>query len=103
MIFPESFESKIGFDRIRALVADNCSGRMSAEEAEKMAFSSDYDVVARNLHETAEMLAILNNSLDPGPGGVGRAGGGGSGGEGGGGCGGVGQRYYSVRVFMFLL
>lgn len=75
MIFPESFESKIGFDRIRALVADNCSGRMSAEEAEKMAFSSDYDVVARNLHETAEMLAILNNSLDPGLGDVAEAGG----------------------------
>lgn len=64
MIFPESFESKIGFDKIRQLVIANCSGRLSVEEAVKMSFSSDYDKVVRYLWQTSEMLAIINNSLD---------------------------------------
>lgn len=64
MIFPESFENKIGFDKIRQWVKDNCSGPLSVEEADKMAFSIDYSVVCRQLWETHEMLNIISNSLD---------------------------------------
>lgn len=64
MIFPDSFESKIGFDCIRQMVMDNCSGELAREEARKMAFSSDRGVVVRLLGETSEMLSILMGSLD---------------------------------------
>ena len=64
MIFPESFESKIGFDKIRQLVEEKCSGPLSAEEARKMSFSRDYDVVSRMLWQTDEMLTVISNSLD---------------------------------------
>ncbi len=64
MIFPDSFENKIGFDKIRQLVIANCSGALAIEEARKMSFSSDYDTVARWLWQTAEMQKIVANSLD---------------------------------------
>ncbi|MDE7081429.1 MAG: Smr/MutS family protein [Muribaculaceae bacterium] len=64
MIYPSSFESKIGFDKIRRAVIDKCSGSLSAEEAESMTFSDDYDTVRRHLCQTDEMLRIINGSLD---------------------------------------
>lgn len=64
MIYPSSFENKIGFDRIRQAVIEKCSGSLSAEEARAMTFSDDYDTVSRNLYQTDEMLRILTASLD---------------------------------------
>ena len=64
MIYPSTFESKIGFDKIRRAVIDKCSGSLSAEEAESMTFSDDYDTVRRHLCQTDEMLRIINGSLD---------------------------------------
>ena len=64
MIYPSTFENKIGFDKIRRAVIDRCSGALSAEEAEAMAFSDDYDTVRRYLLQTDEMLRIINASLD---------------------------------------
>lgn len=64
MIYPASFESKIGFDKVRQAVVEKCSGSLSAEMALAMTFSDDYDVVRRNLLQTDEMLKILAGSLD---------------------------------------
>lgn len=64
MIYPSSFESKIGFDKIRALIKEKCSGRLSAEEAGKMVFLDDYDAVSRLLWQTFEMMTIIRGSLD---------------------------------------
>ncbi|MDE6805243.1 MAG: endonuclease MutS2, partial [Muribaculaceae bacterium] len=64
MIYPSSFENKIGFDRIRQAVIEKCSGSLSAEEARAMTFSDDYDTVSRNLYQTDEMLRIHTASLD---------------------------------------
>lgn len=63
MIFPNSFESKIGFDCLRRLVIENCSGPLSREEAEKMQFSNNRALVIRMLNETSEMLNVINSSL----------------------------------------
>lgn len=64
MIYPESFESKIGFDKVRVAVMERCSGPLSAAEAADMSFSSDYHEVARRLYCVDEMIRILKNSLD---------------------------------------
>ncbi|MDE6010342.1 MAG: Smr/MutS family protein [Muribaculaceae bacterium] len=64
MIYPDNFETKIGFYRIRRAVIERCSGSLSAEEAESMTFSDDYEVVRRNLLQTDEMLRIIAASLD---------------------------------------
>ena len=64
MIYPSTFESKIGFDKIRSVVIEKCAGPLSKEEAEKMDFSDDYDEVCRRLRQTAEMLHIIENNLE---------------------------------------
>lgn len=64
MIFPETFENKIGFDCLRRLVIESCSGPLSVEEAKGMQFCKERGEVVRMLRETAEMLEILNNSLN---------------------------------------
>jgi DNA mismatch repair protein MutS2 len=60
MIYPDSFENKIGFTTLRDWVAERCTSTLGVEHARDMDFSSDYDTVLRRLSSTAEMLAILN-------------------------------------------
>ncbi len=65
MIYPESFESKIGFGAVRAAVAANCltpAGKDFA--AESIAFSADFDAVSAELEATAEMADLVNAAAD---------------------------------------
>jgi DNA mismatch repair protein MutS2 len=39
MIYPENFEQKIGFDKIRQLVTARCLSSLGEENVTKMAFS----------------------------------------------------------------
>lgn len=59
MIYPETFETKIGFDSIRAHIAELCQSPLGVAECEAMTFSSDYEAVTARLRETAEMQGIL--------------------------------------------
>lgn len=67
MVYPSpesAFESKIGFDKIRAAVAQRCRGSLAAAEALEMSYSPDHETVVRKLTKVNEMLAILQASLD---------------------------------------
>ncbi len=59
MIYPATIETKIGFDSVRAHIAERCQSPLGVAECEAMAFSSDYRTVMSRLGETAEMLTIL--------------------------------------------
>ncbi|MDR1122380.1 MAG: Smr/MutS family protein [Dysgonamonadaceae bacterium] len=59
MIYPENFEQKIGFDHIRALVADKCLSGLGVEKTGMMAFSAEYNLIDRKLHQTEEFVRIL--------------------------------------------
>ncbi len=59
MIYPETFESKIGFDTIRRLLKEECVSSMGCDRADEMSFSSDHDLIARHVDETAEFQAVL--------------------------------------------
>ena len=59
MIYPDNFESKIGFDLIRNAVSSRCNCSFSREEARKMKYSSDYENVSRKLRQTDEMLRLI--------------------------------------------
>ena len=61
MIYPSTFENKIGFDKIREAIIEKCSGALSKEEARKMSFLSDYEEIRTLLWQTDEMLHILNS------------------------------------------
>jgi DNA mismatch repair protein MutS2 len=60
MIYPQSFESKTGFDKIRELVMDYCSGPAGRELAENISFSTSFDEVVSMITETWEMQKLLS-------------------------------------------
>lgn len=64
MVYPGNFESKIKFDKIRQLVKGYCLGDMGRELVEKMAFSTDEEVIREQLTETGEFMSILQGEDD---------------------------------------
>lgn len=60
MIYPDSFEQKIGFDSVRQHISHLCTSAMGTDQCHEMSFSSDYATVKRHLSQTAEMLAIIS-------------------------------------------
>ena len=61
MIYPEQFEAKIGFDRIRELVKSHCLFEPGRERVEQMGFMTDFDSIGLELDLTDEFKRI---SLD---------------------------------------
>ena len=49
MIYPENFEQKIDFDKIRFQLKANCISAMGVENVEKMAFCTSIDTISRSL------------------------------------------------------
>lgn len=60
MIYPENFEYKIGFDKIRQLLIAKCLSRLGEEKVTNMAFSSDYTHISESLSQTEEFMRIIN-------------------------------------------
>lgn len=61
MIYPDSFERKIGFEGIRPQLSKLCVTLPGAELTRTMEFSADFTIVERRLSLTAEMLDIVSN------------------------------------------
>jgi DNA mismatch repair protein MutS2 len=59
MIYPENFEQKIGFDKIRQLIAAHCLSPLGKEKVAAMTFSSDLDLIRSQLHQTKEFIRII--------------------------------------------
>lgn len=59
MIYPENFESKIKFDKIRQLIKGYCLSDMGRELVNQMKFSSDPISIDEQLKETHEFMNIL--------------------------------------------
>ncbi|MDD2288980.1 MAG: Smr/MutS family protein [Bacteroidales bacterium] len=58
MIYPDQFEQKIGFDRIREMLTQLCVSRYGRELAENVGFMTDHDTLETALVRTAEMREI---------------------------------------------
>lgn len=75
MIYPENFESKIGFDRIRNQISALCITDGARTKLAELHFSTSRDEIVRLLEETFEMRTILmlesdfpeNNYVDTAP------------------------------------
>lgn len=52
-------EEKLGFDKIRELVAAECSNELAVQMSREMAFSDNYQRVVRELQQTEEMRQLL--------------------------------------------
>ncbi|NOR86277.1 MAG: endonuclease MutS2 [Bacteroidales bacterium] len=59
MIYPENFETKIGFEKIRTLLLDHCVSTMGREWVAKLKFSSNYINLQLWLSQVDEMKEIL--------------------------------------------
>lgn len=64
MIYPDTFERKIGFDSVRSLVASQCVSPLGVTWCEQMSFMTDYKAIEEALALAAEMLSIINGPSD---------------------------------------
>ena len=59
VIYPENFEQKIEFNRVRQLIADRCLSPLGKEKVEEMQFSVSYDEIEAHLSQTEEFVRII--------------------------------------------
>ena len=59
MTYPENFEQKIEFQKIRQYIIDQCLSTLGKERTENMSFSSSFDEIQRWLTQTEEFVRIL--------------------------------------------
>ncbi len=59
MVFPDSFEQKLGFDSIRQILLDHCLSPLGRQRVDKISFSADAETIHHQLSLTAEMKKIL--------------------------------------------
>lgn len=59
MIYPQNFEQKIGFDKIRILISDKCLSPLGMEKVGEMEFSSSFQFITEQLQQTDEFVRIL--------------------------------------------
>ncbi|GHN01885.1 endonuclease MutS2 [Cytophagales bacterium WSM2-2] len=72
-IYPSDFESKLGFDQIRARITNYCLGELGAREVNRMAFSPDHmsiEVLLKRCDEFKKIIEKgetfpLSNYADP--------------------------------------
>lgn len=64
MIYPDSFEQKIGMAKIREIVSGYCLFDPGREEIHKLEFSIDPEFVERNLQEVEEFRKIILSNTE---------------------------------------
>ena len=60
MIYPQNFEQKTGFDKVRRLISEKCLSPLGEERVAEMGFSTDYQTVTQRLEQTDEFVRILH-------------------------------------------
>lgn len=64
MIYPKTFESKIGFDEIRTLLRERCLSTLGKERIDNMTFSSDAEVINEWLQQVKEFRRLQEEADD---------------------------------------
>ena len=59
MLYPKNIEQKIGFDKIRQMLANLCLSSLGEAYLEKMRFSDDYELIGKLTRQTQEFKQIL--------------------------------------------
>ena len=65
MIYPKTYEQKIGFDQIRQLLTDRCLCALGEELVRKMSFSANIDDIRKQVKQTMEFVNILQKGDFP--------------------------------------
>jgi DNA mismatch repair protein MutS2 len=64
LIYPEQFEAKVGFDRIRELVKSHCLFEPGRERVEQMRLMTDFESIGQELDLTDEFKRIVQGEED---------------------------------------
>ncbi len=64
MIYPSTFENKIGFDAIRRELERHCVSTLGSANVPRLCFSTHRDEVVRWLEQTSEFLSILQTGKE---------------------------------------
>jgi len=59
LIYPDSFEKKVGFDRIRELLAEKCLGLLGKERCEKIYFSTKPEEIRLWIDQADEFKQLI--------------------------------------------
>lgn len=62
--YPDTFEEKAGFGRIREMLFNNCLSIMGTEWVEAMEYMTDYNIISIQLDEVTEFCRIIKESDD---------------------------------------
>ncbi|WP_430973714.1 endonuclease MutS2 [Sunxiuqinia rutila] len=58
-IYPQNFESKIGFDRVRSLLKENCLGSLGKDRVDEIDFLTDFDTIQQELAYADEFMRLM--------------------------------------------
>jgi DNA mismatch repair protein MutS2 len=58
LVYPENFETKIGFDKIRELLKGRCLSDLGRELVDQICFETDFNQITENLSLVAEFVII---------------------------------------------
>ncbi len=64
MIYPETFESKIGFDEIRSLLRERCLSTLGKEKVDNIEFSCDCNTINTLLRQVREFRRLQEEGED---------------------------------------
>ncbi len=67
MLYPEHIEQKIGFDKIRELLKQQCVSVLGRERVDALRFSADFDEINVRLEECDELLRLLASDAEEMP------------------------------------
>ena len=59
MIYPQNFEQKTGFDKIRQLISNKCLSPLGKERVDEITFLSDIEIISGKIEQTHEFVRIL--------------------------------------------
>ncbi len=61
-IFPDNFETKIGFDKIRELLKSRCLSDLGREEVDHIHFQNEFESIRRNLSLISEFVRLIEET-----------------------------------------
>ena len=65
MIYPQTYEQKIGFDQIRGRLTGLCLCSLGEGLVREMEFSANFDSIRRQVKQTMEMMRIVQGEDFP--------------------------------------
>ncbi len=65
MIYPKNYEDKVGFNNIRKILTENCLCPLGIERVAEMRFSSNQNLIRKQIRQTMEFVHIIRNEDFP--------------------------------------